>query len=632
MKNRSIQWLWLVPLLLLMAGIVAPRLAWDGLWYDEIFSIMNSRGAHYGPVTLEAIWSQVSQNDPHQAFGYPYLLAFWGLAVGWTEFALRTFSLLCAGLAVAVTYQLGKRLVSPQAGLYAASILAISSYFINYTHELRSFTFVALFAASLLLSYHALLHSRKPPALKWQLLFVVSGTALLWSHYYTAMLLLALALYHLLFVKKDKIWLQIVGLAFIVLLLFLPEVPSVIKGYTVYSPDDLEIAPLSAWGVITAVVYFIGNNFALLAITALVSALIHAWREAYQLRMPILVCLFASIILLISNEILGILEPTRLRYLIFLWPLLAVCLGAGLAYLGKQLQQFFLPYLPTSYHPFVSKSLVLLLPLLWLINGVQANYQADFNATIAGDVVPRLRLMSNELGETASSSDFLVFYNGTNREAYYMQLVMEYNLTGLAPKWAFSSSVFHETEESTRSWARGQIAEAQRIWYGVNRTLPLNETHEAFLALLAEDFIYCGNHINEADLSLDLYARSQSFCPTNAQITQFGSEFILKAYEQSVTAGQLHLKLAWELGAGIPADAYSLGVYIMPHGVTDLLSQTDRGFPLERHVLMDIELALSDLPAGEYDLWLAVYNWQTAERLLLPGGDNLWLLTSFEVE
>src|SRR5215510_9457719 len=107
MKNFKYQWLLLVPLLLLFSAIAIPRLGWAGLWYDELFSVINARGAHYGPVSLEAIWTQVSQNDPHQAFGYPYLLAAWGLAVGWTEFALRAFSFLAAVLALAVTYQLG---------------------------------------------------------------------------------------------------------------------------------------------------------------------------------------------------------------------------------------------------------------------------------------------------------------------------------------------------------------------------------------------------------------------------------------------------------------------------------------------------------------------------------------------
>jgi hypothetical protein len=621
MKNRRHQWLWLLPLLLLLAGIVVPRLGWDGLWYDEIFSVINSRGAQYGPLTFETIWTQVSQNDPHQAFGYPYLLAAWGLAVGWTEFALRAFSFLCAVLTVAVTYQLGRRLASSEAGLFAAIILAISTYFINYAHELRSFTFVALFAASLIWSYNALIHTPKTPSLKLQALFVPSGTALLWAHYYTAILLAPLGLYHLIFVKKDRRWLQITGLAIVVILLFLPELPSVIKGYTQFSPEDVELVPLSAWGVLTTIVYYIGNNFALLTIAALISGLVYAWREATRLRMLIFISIFASIILLMSNEILGILEPTRMRYAIFLWPLLAVWLGAGLAYFGK---------LAMVYSPVLGKLLPIVLAVIWLANGLYANYQPDFNSSIVGDVVPRLRLMSNELAQEASSSDFLVFYNGTNRQAWFMQLAMEYNLTGLAPDWVFSSSIFHETEESTRLWARGQMDEAQRIWYGVNRTLPLNELHEEFLDLLAEDFVYCGNRIDEADISLDLYARSQTFCPTDTQITQFGTDFSLRAYEQSLNVEQLHLNMAWELNAGTPAETYSLGVYVMPHGVTEVLNQSDTGFTTERHVLMSLDVDLRALPAGSYDIWLAVYNWQNAERLPLENGDNLWLLTSFE--
>jgi hypothetical protein len=611
------QWFWLVPLLLLLAGIVAPRLNWDGLWYDEIFSVMNSRGAHYGPPTIEGIWTQVTVNDPHQALGYPYLLAGWGLVVGWSEFALRAFSLLAAALAVAITYQLGKRLVSSQLGLFAALILVISTYFINYAHELRSFTFVALAAASLLWSYHKLLFSKKP-SIPLQITFVLSGTALLWSHYYTAILLVSIGLYHLIFVSKDKHWRHIVGLALIIGLLFVPEIPSFIKGYTNFSPEDVELKPLSAWEVIVALVYYIGNNAALLTVPALIAGLVYAWK-AVQLRMLLIICIFSIIILLISNEFLGILEPTRLRYVIFLWPLFAIWVAAGLVCLSK------------LFPPHTGK-IALVLALIWLANGLYANHQPDFNEMIAGDVVPRMRLMSNELAAEGSNADLLVFYNGTNREAWFMQLGLEYSIIGLVPNRIFSSSIFHEEDESTRLGALQQIDNTQRVWYGVNRTLVINELHEQFLALIEEEFIHCGNLVDEADISLDLYARSEVFCPTDTRAAQFGSSVTLEAFAQSLNDGQLQLNLNWQLSSSTPADTYSLGIYIMPHGVTQVDAQSDTGFANDDHVLMSLIIDISALPTGEYDIWLAVYNWQTLERLLLETGENAWLLGSFSKE
>jgi hypothetical protein len=623
MKNYNYQWLWLIPLLLLFSAISVPRLGWDGLWYDEIFSVMNARGAHYGPPSLQSIWTQVSQNDPHQALGYPYLLAAWGLAVGWSEFALRAFSYLSALLALAVTYQLGKRLASPEAGVVSAMILAISTYFINYSHELRSFTFVALAAASLLLSYHALLQAKDKLSRPMQALFVLSGTALLWSHYYTGILLAALGLYHLLFVKKDRRWLQIAALAILIGLLFLPEVPSFIQGYTNYKPTDVELVPLSAWGVVSTIVYFIGNNFAFLTILSLVFAVFYTLLEATQLRMLIFISLFAIAILLVSNQFLNILEPSRMRYAIFLWPLLAVWLGTGLNYLSKSLASL-------RQATKTGKLLRVILPLIWLANAAEANYRLDFNESIVGDDVPRLHLVSNALKELGSSSDFLVFYNGTDTQAFPMQDVLKHYLTGLLDNWAFSSSVFNETDETTRLWALAHIEDAQRIWYGVNRGVPLNGFHEQFVALIEEDFILCGTYVDSVDLSLDLYARSEAFCPSNQQITQFGSDVTLRRYEQSLNEGVLHLDFEWKLSPTTPADTYSLGVYVMPQGATELLAQGDSGFPNERNVLMSLDLDLSSLAAGQYDIWIAVYHWETGERLLLEDGSNLWLLTSFE--
>ena len=67
--RRTRHWLWILPLLLLLlliTGLGARDLTSDGLWYDEQWSIYDSGGAHYGPLSPAEIWTKNRQTKiPH---------------------------------------------------------------------------------------------------------------------------------------------------------------------------------------------------------------------------------------------------------------------------------------------------------------------------------------------------------------------------------------------------------------------------------------------------------------------------------------------------------------------------------------------------------------------------------------
>jgi len=603
MTHTRIHWGWLVPLLLLAVFMVVPRLDWDGPWYDELFSMANAGGPpEMGGIS--SVYTMVVEDDPRQALGYPYALAVWGTVVGWTELSTRLFSLLSALLATALTYRFGREFFSPLVGMLSAIVLLFSTYFLHYSHEVRAFTFIAIFAIATVYFYAKLLSAEK---ITWSTAagFVLSSAALLYAHYFAAMLAIGLGIYHLIFAPKNQRWLRISGLAFIAALLFLPQVQAFIVGIESYTPESVEETPLSALGAVESIFYYISNNAWILALVLFAAGIWSALKKPI-LRMVILTAIFGLAALLIANEILEILEPARLRYAVYLWPLLALWLGAGMAFLLDLLRT-------RVQNSLVLAAILLLLPGLWLVNGVRAHYAPGFNESIEGDVVPRLRTVADVISEEAVSSDLFAFYNDTSGEAWYIQRGFDYMTTG-SDAFPIFTGTLYDVVPSNRTWARARLDEASRIWYSVNRTIPLTDIHTDFLTMLEDEFVFCENYADDPDISLDLWARSAAYCP-GEPILQFGDWFTLTGYEIMQEDDLLTLEMGWQQSGDAPRDTYSLGAYLMPAGVTDLLVQTDDGFSDDNVVPMTLQLDLSDLEPGEYDLWLAVYDWQSGARL-----------------
>jgi uncharacterized membrane protein len=605
---QNYKWLWMLPIFFLLSILAGAWLDKDGLWYDEVYTVKNAGGAQYGPLSPGEIYATVRADDPYQAIGYPMAIAAWGAVVGWSEFALRLSSLLFSLLTVALSYRLGKETVSAEVGLFAALIYGLSSFTIFYASELRAFSMTACFSALLIWAYLRLL---KRPDKMAKLSFFLAGVALLYVHYYAAMLLIALGVYHLLFVKKDRLWLEITGLALLMGLAFLPQLPAFLEGFNRYDPANVSEAPLSAWDAVLSILHFLSNgNEPLLGLALLIGA-VHAFRklalsqerkeaktEIY--RGLVLISVFSVIILLISNEVLDILEPKRLRYAIFLWPLLAVWLAVGLAYM----RQMFPQLVPV---------ITLILPIILISLALVAYNNPRFNASYEGTETPRFRTISNIMREEGVPSDLFAFYNGKSNQAWYILFTFNYSVYDLPMPNMLTASLYNQ-DESISAWAWQQVEAAQRIWYGQNRTFEQNEVHTDFVAYLAENFVQCYVTVDNTELGLELYARSQAFCPSDERVMQFNG--ISLTGSELLEGDNLRLNLGWEIAPTVPPDSYSLAVHLTGEGSDAPILQTDVGFANASFMPMALSFDSSQLPAGEYKIWLIVYEWRTGTRLM----------------
>lgn len=610
--QKQALWWWVVPILLLMSALAVPKLAFDGLWYDELYSIRNSGGSLYGPLGPMGIVERVVETDPYQALGYPLLLAGWGWFTGWTAFATRVSSWLLGALTVAVCYRLGCVALGKRGGVYTALIMAVSAFFIHFNHELRTYTLLTLSACTLIWAYVYLLQTKNDKRLVARVGFVMSGAALLWGHYYSAILLLGLGAYHVLFAAKNRRWWKITGTAMLVGVLFLPQLPGFLNGFASYQPENLGVPALTTPEILQTLLYYSGNGLGVITLVLLACGLWQVWREGVRSALGAIVgvAILSASILVVANALLEILEPRRIRYAITILPLTAVWLAGGMLAIEQWVRG----------RVSVSQSgklwwVLLILPMVWLVNGVMVNSQEAFTDSLEAEPIPRLRSIVTEIDGRVGSTDLLAFYSGDGGDSFYMQEIFALAIDDLAvPAWMVTSTLY--TDE-TATWAQGLVDEADRIWYGVNRTIERNDIHTRFVSDLEQQFVLCGSYVDAADLSLALWARYDAYCPITddaAQI-QYGDAFTLEQTEVTLMDDTLVVRQGWAIASDAEPARYSLGTYLVNPENEAIVLQADTGFPVAGYFAAESMFEIADVPSGNYEVRVVVYAWESGVRL-----------------
>jgi 4-amino-4-deoxy-L-arabinose transferase-like glycosyltransferase len=217
---KSVQhWFWVVPLLLLAATLGAARLNIDLFWSDEEYTVYMSAGSHHGPADLLEILIRIADNVWPPL--HNLILIPWAAVFGWSAFSLRVLALFFGLLAIAMLYRLGRDMFSPRVGLVAVILLATSTFFIHYLHEGRGYTLYVLLTLTTLWCYWRLI-THPAPSRRLQVLFVLSGTLLLYVHYVASVVMAAVGLYHITLVKAGERRTHIFRLMLVIGFLFGP--------------------------------------------------------------------------------------------------------------------------------------------------------------------------------------------------------------------------------------------------------------------------------------------------------------------------------------------------------------------------------------------------------------------------
>jgi hypothetical protein len=486
-------WLVMIPVLLLVTWMGTRALNDAPLWGDEVNTLRDARGVEAVPRAPADVWNGVGSRNPVHVPGYFIALSLWSGATGWTEPAVRMLALLLGIAAVALTFRLGRDLFGAWVGLYAAALLGTSMLFVHYLYHARMYTMTAFFTVLTLWVYLRIVTMKREPGIGWWLALLSGTVGLLYTHYIAALVLIPMGLYHIIFVRISRRWWAVGGVMIVAGLLFLPWLNLFRAGVEVVEDQEtLHNGALAAPQVVAWLGYLFGNTQALLAVALLALALYATLRGhiPYLRRLWFLTLALLATILIV-NSALEIISDKRARYLIGLWPLLALLGAVGLAQVDR-----WLPRLGT------------LLVVGWLAYGVIQSNGVQMNSDLDGyNFIYPLHSAAQVVLPRAQAGDMLINDVPDNRPepknfndsaGYYFARAPLKDLV------ARGATLYDKN--------RADIEASARIWlaYETDR-LPSNLAQ--LKQQLGASFQHCADLSGNNHLKVELYVRRNAACP-----------------------------------------------------------------------------------------------------------------------
>ena len=367
-----LSWLWALFPLLLATALIAPLLDVDAFNGDEPASLLAAGILRSGPWSLADVWDNTAPRHPP---GWVVLLSVWGLFVGWSEFAIRALSLFIGLLTLAWVYRAGRDFFAPAAGLIAALLLSASVFHLAFMARAELYAPVALCAVICVWYYWRVALYPQQPGKGVQAGLLLGSIGLLYSHYLGALLLPVLGLFHLLFVPKNRRWWRPVLLFGLATLAGALQLPLLLRGLAYTEGEDLASHFLAAPAFLSHLLSYMTNGLVaqsppagehlLLALLLVLMVAILLRRRAGIDARVVWLLVFASATLLALviavNEAFRVIVANRIRYIMPLWPMTALLVGAGLWRLANR-------------HRILATGML----ALWLISGAGLTVATDY--------------------------------------------------------------------------------------------------------------------------------------------------------------------------------------------------------------------------------------------------------------
>ncbi|MCA9883892.1 MAG: glycosyltransferase family 39 protein [Anaerolineae bacterium] len=588
-SHRNLYWLWLVPVLLIAAGLSIRMLNIDLLWGDEVLSYDHANLAPYSQVSLGDQLERLYVRYPTQSPTYFVILKIWGGLVGTEPLAIRSLSVFLGMIAIAMTYRLGTAAVNRRVGLYAATILAGSTLMIYYMHEARQYALLLALSTTITWAYWRVQHSPRRGRWPWLILFVAS-MLLAYTHWLALLVPFAIGLYHLTLPKTRRWWqilLTLIAANATLIPWALLELPNIMNELG----DGRDAIAFSAVDIPGTVFYAFSNGGLALLLLLTVLAIIDRRRHQDALRFS----LMAIIGTLIAAIGINTVTPAfiHVRYFMMLWPILALLSALGITTLARRR---------------ISAAVLL---ISWLAAGAVVSWTLDFAADlpntqrpiIAGELPEIIRVIKAE----ATPEDLIVFHltEPGNEQSQRAPLEFQFQWTDMhVIQLGELGSVF---EDDYRTEVDDLVEDAPLVWLAQRTDIEQVTDLPIFTDEISQNYLLCDLWQPEERLDVRVWANKAT--PTNATYT-FGEQSLdmrvhrARRYDPSIASVILDLDAAYP----ISYTAVALHIY---DSSDQLVRQAD--------IVMSngcdrLQIDFAGLGAGDYRLDLIVYDTVTGLR------------------
>ena len=316
----------------------------------------------------------------------------------------------------------------------------------------------------------------------------------------------------------------------------------------------------------------------------------------------------ALLLLIVAlNEVLRVIGTERLRYLIALWPLVALVAGAGLWQLaGKR------------------RRLVAVLLALWLIFGAHTSMRPEFRYEL--DYLKRsdFHRVYRYMLKHIPASDFLILdHKARNLDSVLLHtrlLALPYGI------------LYREAEEPFAEVAPAHAAHrhAWLLYRTLDREAVVAQAHS--LGRIA-----CERVLDAWGFTLERHALAEEGCLDSPLRLAFEEGIDLSGLEITRSGDLLRIEAVLRSANYQLPDRYSLAIHLIDARRDERVAQGDVGVGPGLFVPLHSEVDISALQPGDYEVHLALYDWRTGERMPardLETGvtDNIHVVHRFRID
>ena len=611
--------------LLLVFVLGADGLNTHPIWSDELYSIANIGGfaPPYSPV--EIIQSLMTHSQDHVPLFY-LLGAAWAQLTGWSQYALRLFSVLTGVLMIAWLYRFGADVFNRRTGLVVALLMGTSAYIILYVHNFRMYPLLLLLAAMHTWFYWRLTHGYRATRLTW-CLFVATATALVYTHMFSIIWFVGLGLYHLIFVSKSRRWLLIALGWGIGALLFLPYLPVLISGVRLASENfKVTSAAATPGELIPTFFYLLGNGSAALFVLLAGLLAFACWRrrDIAVIKFMLLPLTMMTLIIL-ANELVGLIPINRMRYFLILWIPFMLLFAYGLSMAPRW------------------RWMTALCLLLWSIAGYQL-YCSDEILDYVGGMAyarryPPLQDYVYHLQDKVRSEDYLLGF--TLSDDVNIVHKLDKSIADFYTELHLGIDGGFVLRKGFGDWLerniRHRMGDSPYLLFTYN---PQDKppTFDRIMEEIAADYVACDVVLDIPDLFVQRYINSIIGCEREeyAPIAYDNGVTIVDHFAHYVPESDLvQILTGWEVADEDLLDEYNISLQIITADWQNVRQEDRHLYELPPWDV--IELSTEGLSPGDYRLMMILYHRDSGEkvsRLDLASGEaaNILSLLAFTIE
>lgn len=394
-------WVWALPVILVVAALAMRQIDLYPPTTDEFYSMFNSGWVVNGPYSLAEVIESLQKHSPNHTPGYFLLLSVWGNLTAFDIAIGRILTILCALLALSITYRLVKDFLAPVAGLFAVVIVASNAFYNFYIPHARMYPLLMFLAGIVFWLYLRILyHVKKGKTLDF-IALCLAVFCLMNTHIFSATFLMTIGVYHLIFVPKNKIWWKVSASFIVAIVLFSPYIAVLISSGTERTIIDWIDQSADGWRAVGNWITLLSNNQPLLLLLSIVGLALGARQKKYAIQPYLLLAMIFILVLGMTAQFTPFIAGSGMRHQLPGWFTLVLVIAAGLYALYRN-----------------AKYMAILL-LLWVAAGLSFQLHAEWEQFIAGRAHafsdPVWHVISRTLAERSDENPVIAYNVPTYR-------------------------------------------------------------------------------------------------------------------------------------------------------------------------------------------------------------------------